>query len=345
MLPKEYGGGGVSNVDLIIAAEEVCAVDPGFACTVLVNGLGLLPVWYYGTEEQKDRFLRAATSDPSGEYIVGYAASEPAGSPGGTANFDAPLPAPVGIGVTATLDGDEYVLNGRKYWPCNVGRLGRQGRERQHRRRPHRHDQGRHRGAVGDHDRARHARDHLQPDLEDRPPADAERGDHLRQRPRAGREPDRGHARQRRPADQPQLRLVRPGGGHRRGRRRPHRLRGGARLGQDLHGRRPEADHPLPVPRLRARRRRRPDRDVPLLLLEDGALPRPARLPRRDDRRDVQDPVHRAALRRGLQVHAGRRRQQRRQASTRSRSCCARRRSCRSTTPATSACSAAACTA
>jgi nitroalkane oxidase len=121
MLPKEYGGGGLSNVDLIIAAEEVCAVDPGFACTVLVNGLGLLPVWYYGTEAQKDRFLRPATSDPTGEYIVGYAASEPAGSPGGTANFDCPLPAPVGIGVTATRDGDSYVLNGRKYWPCNVG--------------------------------------------------------------------------------------------------------------------------------------------------------------------------------------------------------------------------------
>jgi acyl-CoA dehydrogenase len=120
MIPDEYGGGGLSNVDLIIAAEEVCAVDPGFACTVLVNGLGLLPVWYYGTDEQKDRILRAATSDPSGEYIVGYAASEPAGSPGGTANFDCPLPAPVGIGVTATRDGDSYVLNGRKYWPCNV---------------------------------------------------------------------------------------------------------------------------------------------------------------------------------------------------------------------------------
>ncbi len=117
----------MSNVDLIIAAEEICAVDPGFACTVLVNGLGLLPVWYYGTEEQKDRFLRAATSDPSGEYIVGYAVSEPAGSPGGTANFDAPLPSPVGIGVTADLDGDEYVLNGRKYWPCNVAGWDGQG--------------------------------------------------------------------------------------------------------------------------------------------------------------------------------------------------------------------------
>ena len=82
MLPTEYGGGGLSNVDLIIAAEEICAVDPGFACTVLVNGLGLMPVWYWGTEEQKDRFLRAATSDPTGEYLVGYAVSEPAGTPG-----------------------------------------------------------------------------------------------------------------------------------------------------------------------------------------------------------------------------------------------------------------------
>jgi nitroalkane oxidase len=127
MLPAEYGGGGLSNVDVIIAAEELCAVDPGFACTVLVNGLGLMPVWYWGNEEQKDRFLRAATSDPTGEYLVGYAVSEPAGTPGGTANFDAPLAHPVGIGVTAELDGDAYVLNGRKYWPCNVAGWDGQG--------------------------------------------------------------------------------------------------------------------------------------------------------------------------------------------------------------------------
>lgn len=120
MLPAQYGGGGLSNVDLIIAAEEICAVDPGFGCTILVNGLGLMPVWYWGTEEQKDRFLHAATSDPNNDYIVGYAVSEPQGTPGGTANFDAPQPHPVGIGVTAERDGNEYVLNGRKYWPCNV---------------------------------------------------------------------------------------------------------------------------------------------------------------------------------------------------------------------------------
>src|SRR4030088_603281 len=37
MLPKKYGGGGLSNVDFVIAAEEIQAVDPGFGTTVLVN--------------------------------------------------------------------------------------------------------------------------------------------------------------------------------------------------------------------------------------------------------------------------------------------------------------------
>jgi nitroalkane oxidase len=111
----------------VIAAEEICAVDPGFATTILVNGLGLLPVWYYGTEEQKQRFLTAATADASGEFIVGYAASEPAGTPGGTANFDAPASGGAGMAVTARLDGDDYIVNGRKYWPCNVGGWDNQG--------------------------------------------------------------------------------------------------------------------------------------------------------------------------------------------------------------------------
>jgi acyl-CoA dehydrogenase len=127
MLPKEYGGGGLSNADYIIAAEEVQAVDPGFGTTLLVNGLGLMPVWYYGSEKQKKRFIGGATADKSGEFIVGYAASEPAGSPGGTANFDAPAGGGAGIAVTAALDGDHYVLTGRKYWPCNVAGWDCQG--------------------------------------------------------------------------------------------------------------------------------------------------------------------------------------------------------------------------
>jgi nitroalkane oxidase len=118
-LPKEYGGGSVSNVDLQIVAEEICAVDPGFATIALVNGLGLMPVAWFGSEEQKRKWIGEATSDPTAEYLAGWTVSEPAGTPGGTANFDSP-----GLGgLTATHDKGrgQYILNGRKYWPCNAG--------------------------------------------------------------------------------------------------------------------------------------------------------------------------------------------------------------------------------
>jgi alkylation response protein AidB-like acyl-CoA dehydrogenase len=99
-LPKEYGGGSVSNLDLQLVAEEVCAVDPGFATTILVNGLGLMNVVWFGTAAEKEKWLRPACTDPRGEYVAGWVVSEAAGRPGGTANFDAPQPSPVGIGLT-----------------------------------------------------------------------------------------------------------------------------------------------------------------------------------------------------------------------------------------------------
>jgi alkylation response protein AidB-like acyl-CoA dehydrogenase len=118
-LPEEYGGGGVSNVDLQIVAEEIAAVDPGFACILLVNGLALLPVAWFGNEDQKKKWLGEATSDPSCDYVAAWTVSEPAGTPGGTAGFDHPDPHPVGMGCTADHEPGkgEYVLNGRKYWP------------------------------------------------------------------------------------------------------------------------------------------------------------------------------------------------------------------------------------
>jgi len=121
-IPKEYGGGGVSNVDLQLVAEEICAVDPGFACILLVNGLALMPLVWFGSEEQKKKWLGLATSDPDHTFIAGWCVSEPAGIPGGTAAFDHPDPHPVGHGTTATYDADtdEYVLNGRKYWPSSA---------------------------------------------------------------------------------------------------------------------------------------------------------------------------------------------------------------------------------
>ncbi|GGY09566.1 acyl-CoA dehydrogenase [Litchfieldella qijiaojingensis] len=128
-LPKEYGGGSVSNIDLQIVAEEITAVDPGFATILLVNGLALMPIAWYGNEEQKKKWIGEATSDESCNYLAGWTVSEAAGTPGGTANFDHPGKHPVGIGVTAEYDksNGEYVLNGRKYWPCNAGGWDLQG--------------------------------------------------------------------------------------------------------------------------------------------------------------------------------------------------------------------------
>jgi nitroalkane oxidase len=122
-LPKRYGGGGISNVDLQIVAEEITAVDPGFATVLLVNGLALMPLVWFGSSEQRRTWLQQATSDPRGEYLAGWTVSEGAGSPGGTANFDHPGAHPTGIGLVAKLDKGrgEYVLNGTKYWPCNAG--------------------------------------------------------------------------------------------------------------------------------------------------------------------------------------------------------------------------------
>ena len=119
-LPEKYGGGGLSNVDLQIAAEEISAVDPGFACILLVNGLALMPLVWWGSEKQKEKWLTEACNDPTHSYLAGWVVSEPAGTPGGTANFDHPDPK-AGIQLTADLDGDEYVLNGRKYWPSSAG--------------------------------------------------------------------------------------------------------------------------------------------------------------------------------------------------------------------------------
>jgi alkylation response protein AidB-like acyl-CoA dehydrogenase len=128
-IPKKYGGGGISNVDLQIVVEELCAVDPGFATILLVNGLALMPLVWFGSEKQKETWLIPATSDPRGEYLAGWTVSEPPGNPGGTANFDGDAPWPAGIGVTAIHDrkNGEYVLNGRKFWPVNSGGWDLQG--------------------------------------------------------------------------------------------------------------------------------------------------------------------------------------------------------------------------
>ena len=117
--------------------------DPGFATVLLVNGLAFMPLAWFGSEEQKRKWIGEATSDPRGEYLAGWTVSEAAGTPGGTANFDHPGPSPSGIGLVARLDKGqgEYVIDGTKYWPCNSGGWD-QGRQRQRLHRTNRRKKG-----------------------------------------------------------------------------------------------------------------------------------------------------------------------------------------------------------
>lgn len=117
-LPKEYGGGGLTNMDVQIAVEEIGAVDPGFGCVLLVNGLALMPLVWFGTEAQKKKWLTEACNDPTHRFLAGWVVSEPAGQPGGTANFDHQSPK-AGIRTTAELRNGDYILNGRKFWPSS----------------------------------------------------------------------------------------------------------------------------------------------------------------------------------------------------------------------------------
>jgi alkylation response protein AidB-like acyl-CoA dehydrogenase len=117
-LPERYGGGGASNVDFLIAIEELCAVDPGFPTILLVNGLALMPLLWFGTEQQREKWIGRAMTDTRGDFLAGWAVSER----GGTANFDHPSPR-AGIQLVADSDraSGHYVLHGEKHWPCNAG--------------------------------------------------------------------------------------------------------------------------------------------------------------------------------------------------------------------------------
>jgi len=63
-IPKEYGGQGLDYMGLVIAVEEMARVDGSQAATVAaVNSLGLGPIYKYGTEEQRQRFIPPITNE------------------------------------------------------------------------------------------------------------------------------------------------------------------------------------------------------------------------------------------------------------------------------------------
>ena len=102
---EEYGGRGFDVVELLAVAEELFRADAGIALTVQLASFGADLVEEYGSERQKEEYLRPVGE---GEAITGLAVSEPhTGSD--LANMT----------TRAERDGDEFVIDGEKFWIGN----------------------------------------------------------------------------------------------------------------------------------------------------------------------------------------------------------------------------------
>lgn len=105
-LPEKYGGQGMDTLAYIIAVEEISRVDGSQGATLAAhNSLGIGPLYYYGTEEQKMKYLPQLCT---GEALWGFGLTEP------NAGSDSR-----GTKTTALLDGDEWVINGSKIFITN----------------------------------------------------------------------------------------------------------------------------------------------------------------------------------------------------------------------------------
>ncbi|MGY1671426.1 acyl-CoA dehydrogenase family protein [Geodermatophilus sp. SYSU D00710] len=114
LIPVPFGGTASSGVDAAIFIEEWATRSPDFVISMAGPLIALAPVYEAGTPEQIERFVAPFLVD-HGAPVAAMAYSEP----GGSANFDAPAPAE-GTRTTAELDGDEWVVNGRKAWASHL---------------------------------------------------------------------------------------------------------------------------------------------------------------------------------------------------------------------------------
>ncbi len=105
-IPKEYGGSGLDQISYGLIMQELERGDSGIRSTASVqSSLVMYPIWKYGSEEQKQKFLPKLAT---GELIGCFGLTEPdhGSNPGGM--------------VTSIKDrGDHYLLNGAKMWISN----------------------------------------------------------------------------------------------------------------------------------------------------------------------------------------------------------------------------------
>jgi short/branched chain acyl-CoA dehydrogenase len=106
--PEEYGGSGGDMLALVLAIEELARVDCALAITVAAHtSLGTMPIYLWGTDEQKDEWLPQLCS---GKRLAAFGLTEPeAGTDAGNTRTAAEL-----------VDG-EWVINGEKVFITNPG--------------------------------------------------------------------------------------------------------------------------------------------------------------------------------------------------------------------------------
>jgi alkylation response protein AidB-like acyl-CoA dehydrogenase len=107
-IPEEYGGAGTDTLSYAIVVEELTRIDSSVAITLAAHhSLGTLPIWYFGTEEQRRQWLPELAS---GAKLAAFGLTEAnAGSDAGATR------------TTARLEGGEWVVDGSKIFITNAG--------------------------------------------------------------------------------------------------------------------------------------------------------------------------------------------------------------------------------
>jgi alkylation response protein AidB-like acyl-CoA dehydrogenase len=101
-IPAEYGGAGADHVTQALMIEELARVCASTALMMIISKLSMIPVMEWGSDELKAAYLPRIAS---GEWQGSYCLSEP------DAGSDV-----AAMKTRAVRDGDDYVLNGSKYW-------------------------------------------------------------------------------------------------------------------------------------------------------------------------------------------------------------------------------------
>ena len=108
-IPEDYGGMGMDKITSSLVTDHIAVLASFSTAFGAQTGIGTLPLVWYGSEAQKQKYLPRIAS---GEWVVAYALSE------ASSGSDA-----MNIRTRATLseDGSHYLLNGEKMWITNGG--------------------------------------------------------------------------------------------------------------------------------------------------------------------------------------------------------------------------------